>query len=134
MSQMLRFPDLALGEVEQAVLETLWQDGALNPVAVHQRVGVVRGISVNTVCSALKRLHEKGLLTRQKVSHAYVYQATITRGELQRQLIGAIAQSFAGDEPSGLLAAFVDVAESDGEHTLRKLEAMIAARLRDGES
>lgn len=134
MSQMLRFPDLALGEVEQAVLETLWEEGPLNPVAVHHRVGVPRGILVNTVSSALKRLHEKGLLTRQKVSHAYVYEATITRGELQRQLIGAIAHSFGGTESTGLLAAFVDVAESDGEETLRKLEAMIAARLRDGES
>lgn len=134
MSHILRFPDLALGELEQEVLETLWHDGALSPGEVHERVGAVRGISVNTVSSALKRLHGKGLLDREKVSHSYVYRAAITRAELQRQLIGAIASKFADEERSGLLAAFVDVAEAGGEATLRKLEAMIAARLTEGDA
>ncbi|RAL21007.1 penicillinase repressor [Lujinxingia litoralis] len=133
MSHILRFPDLALGELEQEVLETLWHEGPLSPGGVHRRVGVARGISVNTVSSALKRLQDKGLLEREKVSHSYVYTAVVTRAELQRQLIGAIASRFAGEERSGLLAAFVDVAEAGGEETLRKLEAMIAARLTEGE-
>jgi predicted transcriptional regulator len=132
MSHILRFPDLALGELEQEVLETLWQHGALNPGDVHQWVGVSRGISVNTVSSALKRLQEKGLLDREKVSHAYVYQAAVTRAELQRQLIAAIASKFAQGKRAGLLAAFVDVAEAEGEETLRTLEALIASRLAGG--
>lgn len=132
MSHMLRFPELALGELEQAVLELLWRGAPLNPGEVHQQVGARRGISVNTVSSALKRLYGKGLLDREKVSHAYVYSAKVTRAELQRQLIGAIASRFAGEERSGLLAAFVDVAEAEGEETLRKLEALIAARLEEG--
>lgn len=129
MSHILQLSALTLGALEQEVLETLWREGPLNPGEVHGQVGLARNISVNTVSSALKRLHEKGLLDREKVSHAYVYRARVTRAELQRQLIGAIASTFADDEPSGLLAAFVDVAEADGEETLRKLEAMIAARL-----
>ncbi len=130
MTKVLRFPELALGDLEQAVLETLWTEGRLNPGEVHRRIGVERGISVNTVSSALKRLVEKGMLRREKVSHSYVYEATVTRAQLQRQLIGAIAHRFSGDDgSSGLLAAFVDVAETGGEDTLRELEALIAARL-----
>ena len=132
MSNILRLPDLSLGDLEQAVLELLWQHGALNPIEVHRALGEARGISVNTVSSALKRLHEKGLLHREKVSHAYVYGAAVSRGELQRQLIGAIAATFGDGERSGLLAAFLDVAEEGGEETLRRLEAMIAARLDGG--
>ena len=134
MPHILRFPDLALGELEQEVLETLWRHGALSPGDVHDLVGTVRGISVNTVSSALKRLQDKGLLEREKVSHSYVYSAIISRAELQRQLIGAIASKFADEERAGLLAAFVDVAEAGGEETLRRLEAMIAARLKEGGS
>lgn len=133
MSHFLRIPDLTLGELEQEVLETLWRDGASNPGHVYEQVGVPRGISIKTVSSALKRLHEKGLLEREKVSHSYVYDVLISRAELQRQLIDAIAAKFADEGRSGLLAAFVDVAESDGEETLRRLEHMIAARLK-GES
>ncbi len=126
---MIRLPDLALGEVERAVLECLWAEGAMNPTSVHERVGEPRGISVNTVSSALKRLHEKGLLRRDKVSHAYVYATAVTRAELQRQLIDAIGSQFDGDGSTGMLAAFVDVAGDRGEATLRRLEALVAERL-----
>lgn len=126
---MIRLPDLALGEVERAVLEVLWADGPMNPVSVHERVGEPRGISVNTVSSAMKRLHEKGLLSREKVSHAYVYATALTRAELQRQLIDAIGAQFDGDGSTGMLAAFVDVAGDRGEATLRRLEALVAERL-----
>ena len=55
--------------------------------------------------------------------------STVTRAQLQRQMIGAIAERFPDTEGKGLLAAFVDYAESDGDDTLRQLEALIAARL-----
>lgn len=129
MATVLRFPDLALGELERETLEILWTEGPQNPMTVHERVGAPRGISVNTVSSALKRLVDKGLLAREKVSHAFVYRAVVTRAELQRSLIGAIATQFGEGSDSGFLAAFVDLAEAHGEDTLRELEQMIAARL-----
>jgi predicted transcriptional regulator len=128
---MLRFPDLVLGALERAVLDVLWAAGPLNPSAVHERVGAPRGIGVNTVSSALKRLQDKGLLEREKVSHAYVYRAIVSRAELQRQLIDGIASQFGEEGGAGLLAAFVDLAEERGEATLRRLEQMIAARLHE---
>jgi predicted transcriptional regulator len=134
MANMLRFPDLTLGELERDVLEALWTRGPLSPGAVHEGVGVDRHISVNTVSSALKRLFEKGLLAREKVSHSYVYRAVVTRAELQRQLIGAIATQFAEKGATGLLAAFVDLAEERGEDTLRRLEEMIVDRLSGGDA
>ena len=58
MSQILRFPELALGELEQQVLEALWAHSPQHPSEVHAAVGVPRGVSANTVSSALKRLYE----------------------------------------------------------------------------
>ena len=133
MTDMFRLPDLALGELEREVLECLWANGPLKPSAVHDHVGEARGISVNTTSSALKRLFEKGILGREKVSHSYVYRAVVERSELQRRLIHAIASEFGGDAGQGILAAFVDLAEERGEDTLRRLEQMIAQRLGDEE-
>lgn len=130
---MFRFPDLALGDLERAVLDVLWTFGPLNPGTVHERVGRERGISVNTVSSALTRLHQKGLLEREKVSHSYVYRAVVSRSELQRQLIGEIADRFGDGTGTGVLAAFVDLAEERGEETLQRLEKMIADRLAGGD-
>jgi predicted transcriptional regulator len=129
LSHILRFPDLALGDLERDMLQALWAYGPMAPSDVHERVATDRTISVNTVCSALKRLVEKGLLQREKVSHAYVYRTVVSRADLQRQLIGAIVTQFGADGGQGLLAAFVDLAEERGEDTLRSLERMIAERL-----
>jgi len=129
---MLRFPDLALGELERDVLDALWTHGELTPNAVHHLVGEPRNVSVNTVASALKRLHEKELLHREKVSHSYVYKPAISRADLQKQLIGEIATQFDDQYRSSFFAAFVDLAEEQGEDSLRRLEEMIAQRLREG--
>jgi predicted transcriptional regulator len=110
-------------------LECLWSKGPANPGAVHEFIQPERRINVNTVSSAMKRLYEKGLLSREKVSHAYVYTAAVTRGELQWQLIDAITEQFGGDDRSGFLAAFVEHAAEGGLPVLRRLEALIAARL-----
>jgi predicted transcriptional regulator len=133
MTDLLRLPDLSLGSLERDVLDVLWTHGPLNPGMVHQHLGAERGISVNTVSSALTRLFKKGLLERDKVSHAYVYRAVITRHDLQRQLIGEIASQFGDGSGSAFLAAFVDLAEAHGEETLRRLEQMIAERLDGGD-
>ncbi len=129
---MIRLPQL--GDLETEVLDLLWRDGPATPGAVHEAVGAARGISPNTVASAMKRLHEKGLLAREKVSHAYRYRPALTRGEFQRACISAIAEQFAHGRSHGLLAAFVDVAAERGETSLRELEALIAERLGEGDA
>lgn len=129
MSDILRLPDLALGDLELEVLETLWAHGEARPADVHRRLGASRRITVNTVASALKRLVDKGLLARRKVSHAYIYRAVVTRSELQRQMLDALATRFGAPGRAGLMAAFVDLTESRGEDELRELEALVAARL-----
>ena len=63
-----------LGALESSVLDYLWEHGGGTAKTVHAAVGRRRGITVNTVQSTLKRLYDKGLLTRKKVSHAHVYQ------------------------------------------------------------
>ena len=71
-----------LGELEIAVLEHLWSNGEFNVKGVHAALGKVRGISHNTIQSTLERLFKKKLLTRKKVSYAYVYQTAVARDEL----------------------------------------------------
>jgi hypothetical protein len=39
MANVLRFPDLALGELEREVLEILWTEGPQNPGTVDERRG-----------------------------------------------------------------------------------------------
>ena len=52
------------GELEAAVLEALWAGEELSTPAVHERVGVPRGLAYTTILTVLQRLRKKGLVKR----------------------------------------------------------------------
>lgn len=122
-----------LGDLELAVLEHLWRVDEADVQQTHHALGRRRGISVNTVGSALERLFKKRLVRREKVSHAYRYRAALTREAFAaRRMLDA-----AGDAQTlgqvGLLSAFVDlVADVDAE-SLDRLEALIEQKRREQE-
>lgn len=126
---MLSIRSSYLGELEIAVLEYLWSAGAMEAKRVHKAIGTQRGISLNTIQSALERLYRKKLLRREKVHHAYVYAPTVRREELMTQLIDQVVNVFEGKSPD-LLSAFVDFAARVDEHSLDRLEQLIAEHRR----
>ena len=117
-----------LGELELAVLKELWAQGACDTKTVHRRIGDRRGISVNTVQSTLERLYRKDLLSRKKVSHAYVYAPSVRREQLMERLIEDVVETFSAGRSAPMLAAFVDLAAKVDEENLARLERLIAQR------
>ena len=122
-----------LGEVEQAVLEHLWRVGDSDVIEAHKAVGQRRGISVNTVGSALERLHKKRLAIRVKVSHAYRYSAVLDRETYRARRLAEAAGGVRALASAGLLAAFVDLVADADSAALDRLEDLIAEkRAEDG--
>lgn len=119
-----------LGELEIAVMERLWACGAADAKAVHRLVGAPRNISPNTVQSAMERLFKKGLLSREKVSHAYVYSPAVTRENLMAEMIDNVVDKLSGGSTEAMLSTFVDLADRLEEDTLDRLEELIAERRR----
>jgi len=117
-----------LGDLEIAVLEDVWRAGTADAKTAHSRVGRSRAISLNTVQSTLERLFRKGLLRREKISHAYEYTAAVSRQELVGRLVESTVRRVAGDRPEVLLSAFVDLAGRADDEQLRQLETLIAQR------
>ena len=125
-------PDfLVLGELERAVLEHLWSVSRADAKDVHVAIGRRRGITLNTVQSTLKRLYEKGLLRRAKVSHAHVYEPAMARHEFERAALDRTVEQVLGGRTDAMIAAFVDLTERAGDDGLAKLEALIAAKRRE---
>jgi predicted transcriptional regulator len=112
------------------VLDRLWSAGAAGVRAVHLAVGVARGISPNTVHSALERLVRKGLVERRKRGRAFEYAARVSRQDLLREELATLLESTPGSGPRLLAAAFVDLAERAGEPRLAELEALLRERRR----
>jgi len=109
----------------------LWSAGAGDAKAVHVALGRRRGITLNTIQSTLKRLFEKGLLERDKVSHAHVYRACVTREEFHRGLVGELVGGLMHEQAEVVVSAFVDLAERAGPKHLARLESLVAERLRE---
>jgi predicted transcriptional regulator len=118
-----------LGDLELAVMDHLWSAGPLDVKACHLAIGKRRRITLNTVQSTMERLFRKGLLRRDKVSHAYVYESVLSREAFGAQLAQEVVAAAVGQAaPASLLAAFVDLADRAGDDALARMEQLIAAR------
>jgi predicted transcriptional regulator len=118
---------VVLGALEQAVLDRLWEAGPSDVRAMHQAVGVPRGIAPNTVQSTLERLARKGLARRRKLGRAFQYTAAVSR---EQWVASAVHDLVAGLGPASLAAAFVDLAERAGVEELAELERLVRSRRR----
>lgn len=117
-----------LGDLEIQVLEYLWaQPHGGTAKQAHQAVGQARGVTLNTVQSAMERLFRKGLLTRRKTGHAYCYFAAASRRAFLSSLINQTLGRFGGDSASSV-AAMIDAAEQLDSETLTLLEEAIRQR------
>ena len=123
-----------LGELELAALEYLWKVTDADVAEAHAAVGERRNISLNTVGSALERLYKKGLLAREKVSHAYRYRATEDRETFRARKLVEAAGGLRALGRSGLLAAFVDLVADADEQALSELERLIRAKRKESGS
>ncbi len=122
-------PPAFLGDLEVAVMDHFWDRGEADVKAVHATLSH-RGITLNTVQSTVKRLLDKGLLRRRKVSHAYLYSAEVSRALHQRHALQQVVDEVMDGQPQVMLAAFVDLTEQAGADELARLEGMISARRR----
>ncbi|MBI3767910.1 MAG: BlaI/MecI/CopY family transcriptional regulator [Deltaproteobacteria bacterium] len=123
-----------LGDLEHAVLEHVWRTGEADVTATHKTVGLRRGISANTVGSALERLYRKGLLTRRKVSHAYRYAPTLDRDAFVARRAVDAAGGVRALANAGVLAAFVDLVGDTDEAALVRLERLLVQKRARGKA
>ena len=111
-------------------MEHLWTGGEAEAKAVHAALGEARGITLSTIQSTLKRLYEKRLLDRDKVSHAHVYRVRMSREDFHCGLLDGLVGELWHGHADAVVSAFVDVAERAGPEHLARLEALVAERRR----
>mgnify|MGYP006400159107 CR=1 FL=1 len=116
---------MTLGELEKLVLQRLWDVGEVDAKQVFAHFEKTRGGTLNTIQSTLDRLFKKGLLSREKHGHAYLYRAAINRDAFIGQLINDIASDFGSTIDSPLLAAFSSLSSDLDNEQLDELERLI---------
>lgn len=119
---------MQIGALEKLVLQYLWANHEGDAKQVHASIVRQGERSLNTVQSALDRLYKKGLLSREKRGHAFVYLPKISRDDLIAQLITNVTDDFVSEGENGLIAAFSSASNELDNDQLDKLEKMIEAQ------
>lgn len=120
-----------LGELESAVMETLWTKPQQTVIDVEERLRSKRDIAHTTVLTTLDRMHRKGYLTRDKQAKAFVYSPRYTRNEFERMMAQEVLGALMGHSAETTLSTFVDLI-SDDPGALDQLEAKIREKRRQG--
>jgi predicted transcriptional regulator len=108
----------AFGELEGDVLGLLWAAGtAMTPGEIHAALG--RDLAYTTVATVLTRLHDKGLVAREKAGRTHSYTPTV--GEADVATLGFRSVLTRSHDRRALLQGFVQSLSPDDEELLQTL-------------
>lgn len=118
------------GDLEYAVLATLWDLGSGTARDIHARVGARDNLAYTTTAKVLDRLHAKGLVSRALAGKAFVYQPKAKREHIVRGLARKMLLRLLGPQPAPAIATLVDAVESVDPKLLDELARLVEARRR----
>ena len=92
-----------LNDSEIKIMEVLWREGPLPAKELALRLGGSTGWNKNTTYTLLRRLLEKGALSREEPG--FHCRALVTRAQVERAQSAALADKLFAGSASRLLAA-----------------------------
>ena len=114
-----------LGDLEQQVMNFLWQNGPATGDVVRAAVGKDKPLTDSTIRTVLRRLEDKGYTTHTVDGRTYVYQAAEPRGRVAAKAVQRIVDWFCNGSVEEVLVGMVDTAMLD-QRQLRALADQVA--------
>jgi predicted transcriptional regulator len=106
------------GALETEVLAALWAAG--EPLTPRQVQSELDGkLAYTTVMTALARLYDKGVVSREKAGRAYAYTPVLDSSGIAAARMRELLE--AGDDREAVLARFLGSLSDDDERTLLEL-------------
>lgn len=118
-----------LGELEEAVLSALWSSAS--PLSVREVLGRIKRrppLAYTTVLTVLDRLHEKGMVDREKEGKAFLYRPCASKEAWLGEQAARMLTVERGPPNSAVLMAFLDSAERADPALVDHLSALIELR------
>lgn len=118
------------GDLERAVLSTLWKLGRASLAQIHEVVGRPKGLVYTTVAKVMDRLRDKGLVMREREGRAFFYRAKVAPEKVSRASARREVAKILGDDPMPAIATLVDAVASIDRSLLAELDRQVARRRR----
>jgi predicted transcriptional regulator len=100
-----------LGELENEIMEIVWQRGEANVRDVFEDLNQKRPLAYTTVLSTMRNLNRKGFLRRSKSGVAHLYSASCSRDEMARLVVNEVVNGLMDDFGQPFIACLVDLDE-----------------------
>ncbi|HEY8946682.1 MAG TPA: BlaI/MecI/CopY family transcriptional regulator [Polyangiaceae bacterium] len=122
----------SLGSLETTVLDVLSR--AREPLSVREVHELLckRDLAYTTVLTVLDRLHEKGVVRREKRGRAFYYEPVVTSEQWRGQRAATLLAGRDAPSSRAVLMAFLDGAERASPDVLNELTALLNERRRAG--
>jgi len=110
-------------------MEAVW--ALARPACVSEVLEALPGghaVAYNTAKTTMERLAEKGILSRVKEGKAYLYQAAVSRDELERRIVAKALDRLVEQFPQAVASFFVQPAAEISADKLTLLQEAIERR------
>ena len=124
----------ALGKLERAVLEEVWQRDETSVRDVFRKFN--ESVAYTTLMTTLDRLYKKGLLNRRKDGRAFVYSPRVTKEELEQGITVDVIEEIisSATEMQPILSYIVDTVSERDRELLDDLEKLVQEKRRELEN
>ena len=122
---MSREEDVALSELQIAVMRELWSRQEASTAEVAQALADQRGLAHTTVATLLTRLEKRGVVAARRDGRQLVYRALVSEEQVRRSMVaGLLGSIFGGDAPA-LVSHLVRESEL-GADDLERIKRLLA--------
>lgn len=125
--------ELTLFDLEATVMDAVWA-ASFERFTVSDVLAILtrkREIAYTTVMTTLARLHDKGVLRRERDGKRYLYSPRFSRAEYLQATARDVLRGIAGSSKQGAMALLVDTVSEADESLLDDLDRMIRQRRKD---
>lgn len=121
----MRLKTKPLGELEQLIMNIIWQHDCVTVRCVFDAIKRHRDIAYTTVMTTMDRLSKKGVLRRSKAGKAYQYQAKQSEVELCQCTTQAIFDMLIRRYGDVAIAQFVDTVDKIDPKKFDQLKRLV---------
>ena len=116
--------DIALSELQIAVVRVLWRNGETSVTDIAKVLGDERGLKHTTVATLLTRLEKRGVVEQRREGRQLIYRALVSEPQVRRSMVADLVGSLFGGDSRELVAHLVresDLAPGDLENLRKRL-------------
>lgn len=125
-------PGRVLGALEAQIMEAVWELSEASVQDVCDRLGPQH--NYKTVMTVMNRLVEKRVLTRRRLSKAFMYSATQPRDQFMNSVSRSVIGGLIADFGPSAIAQFVEAVGEMGSDELAELDRLLHQKITDSRS